>query len=313
MVKVNNGWQSHSIDEVETLVSRAASPSSTSTIHRRPSSSASPRQPLSAQSVHFAADVRVHSPKSNSPPNRLTSKPTLAPPAPIQPSTSMAAPHSNPRRNSNPRYTPTLLSHSHSASASPHTPVQPHRVNTVQSSSQPDPILFSPHQNEREQDAIESLIFMRTPNNSTNMKQTYSPSQSPRSQVPMQAKTGARHALPSGPRKALPTQRQQPPQKKIGLSAAPGSPMDVDSPQNAYLSPHRAVQRRQTVGATSHLRGALSLPSGLGLGNGATRKVLRDDDIERMLDRAEEDDSSDDGEIQLPRSRAGTMSSAMEV
>jgi hypothetical protein len=90
--------------------------------------------------------------------------------------------------------------------------------------------------------------------------------------------------------------------------------MDVDSPQQAYLSPHRAIQRRRTVGATSHLRGALSLPTGLALGNGTVRKTLRDEDIERMLDRAgaEADDSSDDEEIQLPRRRAGTMTS-MEV
>ncbi|KAI9172591.1 hypothetical protein HJFPF1_02097 [Paramyrothecium foliicola] len=322
MVKVNNGWQSHSLDEVESLASRAASPSSTSTVHRRQSSSASPLLPLNGQSVHFANDVRSYRPKSDSPPSRLASKPTLAPPAPIQPSMSMAAPRSNPRRNSNPRYTPTLLSHSHSASASPHTPVQPHHINTGHSRSQPvDPILFSPHQNEREQDAIESLLFMSTPGNSANLKHTFSPTGSPGSQTSGLSKGGGRHALPSGPRKALPSQRQQPPQKKIGLdrspgvAVVPGSPMDLDSPQQAYLSPHRAIQRRRTVGATSHLRGALSLPSGLGLGNGTVRKALRDEDIERMLDRAsaEADDSSDDEEIQLPRSRAGTMTNAMEV
>ncbi|KAJ4387017.1 hypothetical protein N0V85_007823 [Neurospora sp. IMI 360204] len=44
MVKVNNGWQSHSIDQVESLASRAASPtSSNSTVHMRNGASASPQ------------------------------------------------------------------------------------------------------------------------------------------------------------------------------------------------------------------------------------------------------------------------------
>jgi len=60
-------------------------------------------------------------------------------------------------------------------------------------------------------------------------------------------------------------------------------------------------------GGSSHLRGALSLPSGLGGGNGTARKMLRDEDIERMLDQAaaEAADSSDDEEIQIPPPRRG--------
>ncbi|KAJ0318631.1 hypothetical protein COL5a_010609 [Colletotrichum fioriniae] len=44
MLKVNHGWQSHSIDEVESMASQAASPTSShSTLHGRQELSASPR------------------------------------------------------------------------------------------------------------------------------------------------------------------------------------------------------------------------------------------------------------------------------
>lgn len=88
--------------------------------------------------------------------------------------------------------------------------------------------------------------------------------------------------------------------------------MDVDSPQHAYYSPNGATPKRRVKGTNSHLRGALSLPTGLGAGHATARRVLRDEDIERMLDRAsaEAADSSDDEEIQIPRLRnevAGMM------
>lgn len=54
------------------------------------------------------------------------------------------------------------------------------------------------------------------------------------------------------------------------------------------------------------------MPSGIGLGSGKTRKPLRDEDIERMLDKAsvEAADSSDDDEILIPRRAvAGVMQS----
>lgn len=304
MVKVNHGWQSHSLDEVESMASQAVSPtSSTSTVHRRHGSSASPRLPLSASAaqVHFAPDP-VQRRKSNSPPSLFPSSsgPGLAPPASIRPSSMPVAPRSNTRRNSNPRYTPTLLSH---ASASPRTPAQPPRLNTSQPRpGMADPILYSPHQNVREQDAIETLLFMSSPGNSANLKHSFSPAGSP---GPQGARGGGRHALPAGPRKTLPSQRPHLPPKKVGFDKSPGmappdSPMDLDSPQS--YSPNRGTPRRRTNGGSSHLRGALSLPTGLGSGGGTARQTLRDEDIERMLDGAGVE-SSDDEEIPLPRGR----------
>ncbi|RFU82048.1 cyclin-dependent kinase [Trichoderma arundinaceum] len=321
MVKVNFGWQGHSIEEVESMAaSQAVSPVSGSSTVRRHSSSASPRLDVTAASaqVHLAQQAAIRR-KSDSP-NLLSNKPSLAPPASIQPSISAA--RSNPRRNSSPRYTPTMLSHSHSAS--PHTPGQPMVVDSHQSLSQPariaDPILFPSHQNVREQDAMEALLFMSSPNNSANLKHTFSPTASPNPQVGGAFRSVAgRHALPSAPRKGLPGHR--PPanlhrrtafDKSPGVMHPPGSPMDVDSPQHSYYSPNGATPKRRVKGTNSHLRGALSLPTGLGAGHTSARRVLRDEDIERMLDRAsaEAAESSDDEEIQIPRLRndvAGMM------
>ncbi|TDZ19922.1 hypothetical protein Cob_v007293 [Colletotrichum orbiculare MAFF 240422] len=173
MLKVNHGWQSHTIDEVESMASQAASPtSSQSTLHGRQESSASPRSNMARYAPASAATTASSNPSpatyesfwkdgqrsnqtSASPPAPTSNAPTLAPPAPIQPS--RPASH-NLRRNSNPRYTPTPLSYSHSAS--PHTPGQQQAVNATP--------------NQREQDAIESLIFMSSPGNSANMKHNYS-------------------------------------------------------------------------------------------------------------------------------------------
>ncbi|KAH7260437.1 hypothetical protein NW759_010680 [Fusarium solani] len=315
MIKVNHGWQSNSLEEVETLASHAASPtSSTSTVHRRQGSSASPRIRLNAapsSSAPLPYDSARQRRKSNSPPSSSLPKPTLAPPAAIQPSLNTNVPRSNPRRNSNPHRTPTLLSHSHTAS--PHTPAQ---LPTLQTGSRSrttgDPMLFSPHQNVREQDAIESLLFMSSPGNSANLKHAFSPTGSPGPNFGA-ARPLVRHALPSGPRKPLPSsQRHAQPTRRPGFDKSPmppppGSPMDLDSPQQPHGTPGRGTPRRRMNGGSSHLRGALSLPSGLGGGNGTARKMLRDEDIERMLDQAaaEAADSSDDEEIQIPPPRRG--------
>lgn len=315
MVKVNKGWQDNSLKEVESLASHAASPtSSTSTVHRRQGSSASPRMglnPIPSSSAPSTYEPVTRRRKSNSPPRIPSDKPTLAPPASIQPSTTMPAPRSNPRRNSTPHYTPTLLSHSHSAT-SPHTPGHAAMHGGSRTKSLVDPILFSPQPNVREQDAIESLLFMSSPGNSASLKHAFSPTGSPGPHVVRAVQT--RHALPSGPRKPLPTsQRQQYPNKRLGFEKSPvmppppGSPMDLDSPRQPHYTPNRGTPRR--VNGSSHLRG-LSLPSGLGSGGRSARKILRDEDIERMLDRAvaESADSSDDEEIQLGPARSGVAS-----
>ncbi|KAI5856731.1 hypothetical protein GGS23DRAFT_390066 [Durotheca rogersii] len=341
MVKVNNGWQGRSIDEIESLASQVASPtSSTSTLHGRHGASASPR--ISAAPMRHRSSSAVTSPTtqthsqirtyesfwrdSNAKPvasstPSVSQRPALAPPAPIQP---RQPDHSNPRRHSNARFTPAYLSHSHHAS--PHTPAQPSPLQSTpgQGSMRTptvDPILFSPHQNVREQEALETLMFMSSPGNSAHVQHAFPSSQPVQPlQPPQQPRTTAgRTALPTLPssrlgagteagvqgRKSLPTarpQHQQAPQgKRVGFEKSPGGygGMDVDDPQGSPYG--RGMPRRRTNGSAP--RPALSLPAGLS-GPSRPRPALRGDDIERMLDRAAADDSSDsEGEIQLPSSR----------
>ncbi|KAH7035895.1 uncharacterized protein B0I36DRAFT_361212 [Microdochium trichocladiopsis] len=331
MVKVNNGWQGHSIDEVESLASQVASPtSSTSTIHARNRASASPRvafapnklgygSTATSPAVQYPPSTRgydsvwkdnVNRPRSSTSPTTAPGIATLAPPAPIR-----AGEHNfaNPRRNSNAKYTPAYLSN-----ASPHTPAQPSPLQstpgqTTLRTPQIDPILFSPHQNFREQEALETLVFMSSPGNSANMKHNFPSSQGSQAQ----GKAGVRTALPTsrlGPgvdnqangRKSLPSGRpQQTPgthAKHVGFAKSPSnlSAMDVDEPQ---LSPqNRGTPRRRTLG--SGPRPSLSTPAGLG-GAGRSRPALQDVDIERMLDRvaAAGDSSDSEGEISLPHDR----------
>ncbi|KAG5971511.1 hypothetical protein E4U55_001218 [Claviceps digitariae] len=329
MVKVNHGWQGRSLDEVESLASQAASPtSSTSTVHQsRNGSSVSPRLPISASPpprMYFAGNEPTNRQRRNSDshPSSLSSRPTLAPPATIQPSLPMSAPRSNPRRNSNPRYTPTMLSHSHSASPSTHSSNPPSNQGHLRAhGSTVEPIIHSPHKNVREQDAIETLLFMSSPGNSANLKHSFSPIGSPGPQAGANQhhqdqpprSSGDRHALPSSgsSRRGLPSNRPPLPAKKVGFDKSPrmppppASPKALDSPQQQqHHTPNRSPAKKHAPG---HRRSALSLPSGLGLGNGTSRKPLTDEDIERMLDRAgaEMADSSDDEEIQLPPGRNG--------
>jgi hypothetical protein len=177
-----------------------------------------------------------------------------------------------------------------------------------------DPILFSPHQNVRDQDAIEALIFMSSPGNSASLKRAYSPTASP--QNTPRVSTGVRHALPtSQPRKSLPSHRPHP-SKRVGFEMVgiAGSPddmeVDIDSPQATSPQSFRNTPRRRagTNGVNPGLRGQLSLPAALGGGLHRPRPTLADEDIERMLDRVaatEADSSDDDGEIQIPSGARG--------
>ncbi|KAK2064010.1 hypothetical protein LY76DRAFT_587863 [Colletotrichum caudatum] len=324
MLKVNHGWQSHSIDEVESMASQAASPTSShSTLHGRHEPSASPRanmaryaptsaatattassNPSPATYESFWKDGQKSAYSSTSPP-QTQNPPALAPPAPIQPSRPMHNSNSNssnnnnnnPRRNSNPRYTPTLLSHSHSAS--PHTPNHQNHGATP---------------NQREQDAIESLLFMSSPGNSANMKNTYSSSMAAAAAAAAAASSNmpSRHALPGPqPRKSLPSQRPMP-QKRVGFEKSPGGmtavsdmDIDIDSPQSRGPARRRRVNGSASFSAGSGpgtLRPQLSLPAALG-STSRPRPRLADADIERMIDQAAQaGDSSDDDddEIQIP-------------
>ncbi|KAI2468484.1 hypothetical protein F4781DRAFT_266533 [Annulohypoxylon bovei var. microspora] len=342
MVKVNNGWQGHSIDEVESLASQAASPtSSNSTLHGRHGTSASPRIPIAptrhrassnatSPTFHHPSQGRTYESfwrEGNAKGSTLTSPisqvPTLAPPAPIQPRQPSQA---HPRRSSNARFAPAYLTHPHHAS--PHTPAQPSPLQTTPGQGtirtpNVDPILFSPHQNVREQEALETLMFMSSPGNSANVKHAFPPSlpssQSSQHAQPLQPSQGrgsGRTALPtsrlgtgmeasSQGRKSLPTARPQshhaPQVKRVGFEKSPGTygGMDVDDPHGSPYG--RGTPRRRTNGSVP--RPSLSIPAGLG-GSSRPRTALRGDDIERMLDRVAADDSSDsEGEIHLPPSR----------
>lgn len=254
--------------------------------------------------------------------------PTLAPPAAIQP---RQPGYTNPRRNSSARYAPAYLS-SQSAHASPHTPAQPSPLvsthnQTMLRTPNLDPILFSPHQNMREQEALETLVFMSSPGNSANLKHAFPSSQMSQpssSQASQQPRSSMRTALPTSRlgavtetnsqtnnRRSLPNGRPQTNSttqtKRVGFEKSPSnvSDMDIDDP---YGSPQvRGTPRRRTNGSAP--RPSLSIPAGLS-GPSRPRTKLQDADIERMLDRVAADDSSDsDGEIQIPphdRRREGT-------
>lgn len=334
MVKVNNGWQSHSIDEVESLASQAASPtSSSSTVHGRHGLSASPRialasfrQASSAQSG-MAASPNAHQPqprtyesfwresasKMPSTASPVAQVPTLAPPAPIQPRQPV---RTNPRRNSNARHTPAYLSQSHQTS--PHTPLQPSPLQNTPGQHYPrapsvDPLLFSPPQNVREQEALETLMFMSSPKNSDNLKHafpTLQPSQ-PRHSVRtplVSSRPGATGDAASHGRRALPTGRpstQQPKRVGFGKSHSTLSSTGVD---DQYSSPQaRAMPRRRTLNG-SVSRPLIPLPTGLDVPP-RTKPPLGDDDVQRMINQAAAAESSDsEGEIRLARSsqRNGT-------
>ncbi len=333
MVKVNNGWQSHSIDEVESLASQAASPdSSTSTLHGRHGSSASPqislagfRQAVSNPPSMTTSPVVQHPQgrayesywresvsKITSTTSPVSQVPTLAPPAPIQPRQALPT---NPRRNSNARHTPAYLSQSHHSS--PHTPSQPSPLQSTPGqhhlrTPNVDPILFSPPQNLREQEALETLLFMSSPGNSANLKHTFPTPQT------SQPRNGTRATLPTSRlghmsdvnnqgRRALPTGRPQVQPKRVEFEKSPNLSGGMDVDEQHGSSQVRAMPRRRTINGLVP-RPSLSIPAGLS-GPARTKPPLRDDDVQRMIDRAAAADSSDsEGEIQLPPSsrRNGT-------
>jgi len=189
MVKVNNGWQLNSIDEVESLASKTGSPaSSTSTVNARRLVT-SPRTELaSIQSQSMSqADFdlysrgdqpsrtyesfwRDHSTNPVPPRSHLSPKASLAPSADIQSS----------RRPHTPKYPkpPTIATQSSLQSQAQGGPRTPNRTNYLETKSAQTPT----QKTIQEQDAIETLLFMSSPGNSGNMnylRNQGSPQQSP--------------------------------------------------------------------------------------------------------------------------------------
>lgn len=247
--------------------------------------------------------------KLGSPPSIHTNKPTLAPPASIRPSAGTAA---HPRRNSSPRHTPSLLGQSHSLShaGSPRTPAQPHALQSASGRlglQITDSPLFPPHQDTREKDTVEALMFLSSPNNSASLKHSFSPAGSPGPQSQPTPRSNGRHALPSGPRKALPNHRPAAPSRRVEFEASPQtahahSPMMLDSPTYSN-SPNRVSPRKRLNGEPGHFRSALSLDALMGRRSVPMRKPLTDKDVLKMLDRGTDqmDMSSDDEDIVIPR------------
>jgi hypothetical protein len=351
-IKVSNGWQSQNIDQVEMLASQAASPaSSTSTVHLRSRSSASPHLPdfvrrdsassarpnyhghngAGGQHYHGANGYGLQMPPPQGGGSLVGSStsPALAPPATIQPS------RPNGRRNSNPTYTPPFLGTSHaqmhsynaSPNTDPRTPAQssgPH-LQTSHTNGFHDPILFSPHQDARDQDAIEALIFMKSPANSNNMRHAFpqSPSTQPlptgHERPSASASNSQRRALPSG-RPSWSASARQSGSRSAGLSYSQQQPRRIDldpSPTESnsmeideHLSTPRSkgTPRRKANGgaqaADGHIAARLKTNAGLSAPDRPRRK-LADEDIERMLDSGHREESSDsEGEIELPPPRA---------
>ncbi|TVY15749.1 hypothetical protein LARI1_G006979 [Lachnellula arida] len=200
MVKVNNGWQSNSIDEVESMASQAGSPtSSTSTLHGRRNLITSPRAAIAniqgqtssmssssgtpAPSGDFDLYSRSDQPSrtyesfwrdhsTNLPSQRYTSHtspPTpfsksLAPPADIRPTS---------RRSGTPKFSrpPTIPGQGSNSSIHSPNPKTPNR-----GTHRENPTIQTPLQKTiQEQDAIETLMFMSSPGNSGNMKHNFPP------------------------------------------------------------------------------------------------------------------------------------------
>ncbi|KAL2267917.1 hypothetical protein VTJ83DRAFT_5194 [Remersonia thermophila] len=346
MVKVSHGWQSHTIDQVETLASQVASPtSSASTIHLRNGSSTSPQ--LSAVS-HRASNNT--SPATN--PHHQASGPAgdaqwkgspgsisrgssaspvktshgLAPPVSIHPAPQTTGNH---RRAPDPGRVPPFLSHQSSPRLGSHA--SPYLAPARHHSAIPETMLVSPHTNVREQDAIESLLFMSSPGNSANLKHAFPPSSQP---LPSAHAPAQRTPLPGHPpRKTLPTSRPAhharsqsqsqpqppPPPKRVGFEKSP-SVMDVDE-----ASPRRRVNGGHLSSADAHAPQAPPPPQQptpklkqLPMSSGLTvpskpRRALADEELDRMLDRAaaaSDGDSDSDGEILLP-ARAGRRDGAV--
>jgi hypothetical protein len=202
MLKVNNGWQSNTIEEVESLASQAGSPtSSTSTLHGRRNLITSPRAAIANLQAHTSGLVQVNHAHTgdfdlyprNDQPSRTyesfwrdhstTSFPAqrlsthapraspplskaLAPPADIRPTPSS-------RRSDTPKFSkpPPIPGHGSNSPYHASTPRTPHRGDVRENA-----VIQTPTQKTiQEQDAIETLLFMSSPGNSGNMGHTFPP------------------------------------------------------------------------------------------------------------------------------------------
>lgn len=337
LLKVNNGWESRTINEVESLASRGGSPaSSNSTVPGGARSSASPQ----IQTSHRLPLTSHAAPLPNSPPGgawrrssasadsrsmsaQFQGLHSLAPPVSIQPHRT----GSHHRRNSSPKHTPNFLS-PRPHHASPHTPslatlnLSPDHRGLLASG---DAMVDSPTHNIREKDAMEALLFMSSPGNSANMKHHFSVSSQPIERLrngASAAKSGHRTALPtSAPkRKSLPNGRpshsSQPlptahsPKKRVGFEKSQSSlsEMEIDGPSNprrhaGYVRP-AAPARRSNGTADEQARARFPVPfvSASGRPTRPKPRIRSYEDLDAVLDRVAAEASSSDSEreIEIP-------------
>lgn len=344
MLKINHGWQSRTIDEVENLASRSGSPaSSNSTIPGAARSSASPQihpshrpTPLNVNSATFHSQPAAGawrtsptSPGSLPTATHTSNGPSLAPPVSIQPHHTDA----NARRSSNPKYTPAFLS-PRPRLDSPHTPSLPSMNASPENRNlriAADPMVVSPAPDNREKDAMEALLFMSSPGNSANMKNHFPNAPLSVSSLRNGAPTVPsvqRTALPtSAPkRKSLPNGRPAPssqplptahsPKKRVGFHKSPSalSEMDVDDPTSprrpaTYVRSAAPIARKLNGKAGDNVpneKYAMAPPSGRTKSR-RPRPRVSVENLDEVLDRvaAETSSSESEGEIELPSRREG--------
>lgn len=291
MIKVNKGWESLPIDEVESLASHSGSPSSTtSTILARHNTITSPRTAIASMQGHVPAQQsNISLSLSSAQPDPILfgdnqpsrtyesfwreqnqrqsgvlsnvaspvpTNPSLAPSADIN---SAARQVVNARRSHGNAKLPKLqvrstsdLSQNTHYSGDGRSPTTPGR------SSGMDSMLQTPTQKSiQERDAIETLLFMSSPGNSGNMKHAFPP---PLSQAPMQSPLRAEFGTPN----------QGSQGRRVEFSG-------VHSDTRIDGEPPRPPRRHT--------------PKHIG--------ISRSDEIDQMLDQMAENESSDD-EIEIP-------------
>jgi hypothetical protein len=166
MVKVQNGWEGQNIDQVEQLsqsqLSSPASPAAAFARRESISSEAYILSPIPRTSPTHLSQIlqqHIHSPPligSNDQSHHLW-------PSPLAPAAQIISPRRHSRRSIGSRFPPNLsLSAFNSRDQRNGHPLSPAGL---------DPSFQSPSlQNQAEKDAVETLLFMSSPNNSSNMK-----------------------------------------------------------------------------------------------------------------------------------------------
>ncbi|KAI9641718.1 hypothetical protein NHQ30_009574 [Ciborinia camelliae] len=297
MVKVNNGWESKSINEVETIASQAGSPtSSNSTLNTRRNLLTSPRAAIANIQGQGSRDVFGPRPTADfdlyartEPPSRTyesfwrdhstanvahsyrhnlySSSPqskSLAPPADIRPTASSRRSDS---KFSNPPSMPgqsSASSHHSFNNSAPRTP-------NTSAYHHSERAITSGQKTLQEQDAIASLILIGSPGNSQNRRPTLPPPQgnqaSPQ-QSPLRAEFSLQMAQNGKNKPAAQHQRRV----EFAESVSSGGS------DNGYL-------------AASHSKSAMR-------SNNNGRRVT-----DRMLDEMVDESSDEEVELPVPRGR----------